>query len=124
MHVKRPKPLWLSGGPPYPSQAFTRLSNIEDIAREGFTFEVMCLTGVPVPRSDSVPRYVHPTITGKKPWSTPFESQQSFPVLPVGNSAGRPSTSDRQPRGGGICDEHKLAGGQAPVCRLSKPTQR
>lgn len=77
MHVKRPKSLWLSGRPPYPSQAFTRLSNIEDITREGFTFGVMCLALYPeflCPCSNRVPRCVHPTITGKKHWSTPFES--------------------------------------------------
>lgn len=59
---------------------------LEEHAREGFTSEVMCLTLSPAslyPSSDRVPSCVHvyPTITGKKPWSTPSESQQTFTTI-------------------------------------------
>lgn len=37
------------------------------------------VSGVTMPCSEKVPRYVYPTITGKTPWSTSFKSQQNFP---------------------------------------------
>lgn len=102
---------------------------LEDNVRESFTSEVVCLALSPESQcrcSDRVPRYVCPTITGKKPWSTPFDSQQTFLALhvSVGSSAGRPSTSHRETRGGGVCDEHKSAGWQADACKLLKSLQR
>lgn len=102
MHVKGLKPLQLSGHPAHPTRNSLGYRTLEENARQSFTSEVMCLAlspeRVPVPCSNRVPRFVYPTITGKNPWSTPFESWQTFPLLSVGISADRPSTGYRETR--------------------------
>lgn len=99
MHVTGLEPLRLSGRPLHPLQG-TR-SAIEHWRRTPEKVSRLrlcawhCLRS-PLPCSDRAPRHVYPTITGKKPWSTPFDSQQTLPILhvSVGSSEDRPSQQE------------------------------
>lgn len=92
MHVKRLEPLRTSRLLPHPCSVPDHnphrkslgCRTLEEHSREGLTSEVMCLALSPEslsPYSDRVPSCVYPTITGKKPWSTPSGSQQTFTTI-------------------------------------------